>query len=371
MVDSKYHVICLLWLLPFNRALTGNTMRAVVATGRGSADGDFSKVKLVSDHPVPEPGHGQVLIRVAASSVNPVDWKLLSSPVMTAATLLSSKVLGFDVSGTIEKVGNGCTRLKVGDRVWADLGESSVSHLPLQLGAWAEYAVADESQVGLKPQSLSFQDAASLPLAALTDYQAFKKAGAPWKDRRNLTVVITSGAGGTGTPAIQMAKAYGASRIITAASASHITELKSLGATDVIDYHNNSIWDVLPADSVDVVYDNYGAPGTADLALPAIRTGGVFIFLPGKGGSTSKHAKAGVKEINYGLCDSSHHEDLDALKTLADAGHLKAVVDEIFPLESIFKALNASFAGHVFGKVAIDIVASHLEEYVPLPSLLV
>merc|ERR1712224_389076 len=129
-------------------------------------------------------------------------------------------------------------------------------------------------------------------------------------------------------PAIQLAKAYGASRIITAAGASHTDFLQNLGATDVIDYHKASLWDVLPADSVDIVYDNYGSAGTADAALPSIRSGGVFIFLPGKGGAVSKHSKEGVKQIDYGLCDSSHHEDLDALKELVDEGHLKAVIDK-------------------------------------------
>merc|ERR1712039_755649 len=222
------------------------------------------------------------------------------------------------------------------------------------MGAWAEFAVADESQVGLKPKALNFTEAASLPLVGLTDYQALKMAGAPWEGRTNLTVVVASGAGGTGLPAIQLAKAYGAIRIITASSPSHSVLLKSLGATDVFDYHTTTIWDQLPENSVDIVYDNYGAAGTADSAMPALRSGGVFIFLPGKGGAVSKHPKEGVKQINYGLCDSSKHEDLDALKAIADAGHLKAVVDQTFPLDDIVKAQNTSFSGHVVGKLAID-----------------
>lgn len=333
---------------------TPTTMRAAVVTGKGSKEGDFSKVSVVTDRPVPSPGKGQVLIKVAASSVNPVEWKLLSSPLLIPLTLLKSKVWGFDVAGTVEQVGSGCSRLKVGDEVWADLGKSSLFN-PIQLGAWAEYAVADESQVGLKPSTLNFQDAGSLPLVALTDYQALKKAGAPWTGRRNLTVVITSGSGGTGIPAIQLAKAYGATRIVTAASASHADLLKSLGATDVIDYHKSSLWEALPADSVDIVYDNYGASGTADAAVPSIRAGGVFIWLPGKGGAASKQPKEGVTQINYGLCDSSRHEDLDALAALASAGKLKGVVQHSYALEEIVQALNASFSGHVVGKVGLDL----------------
>jgi len=330
-------------------------MRAAVVTGKGSKEGDFSKVSVLPDRAVPTPGKGQVLIKVAASSVNPVEWKLLSSKLIIPLTLFRSKVWGFDVAGTIEQVGSGCTRLKVGDEVWADLGKSSLTN-PIQLGAWAEYAVADESQVGVKPTTLNFQQAGSLPLAALTDYQAFKKAGAPWTGHHNLTVVITSGSGGTGIPAIQMAKAWGASRIVTAGSASHADLLKSLGATDVIDYHKSSLWEALPENSVDIVYDNYGASGTSDAAVPSIRAGGVFIWLPGKGGAASKKPKEGVTQIDYGLCDSSHYEDLDALAALANAGKLKAVVQQSFALENVVQALNASFGGHVVGKVGLDIL---------------
>lgn len=350
-------------LLPFVALLAvvmgasaANMMRAAVATGPGSKEGDFSKIKVINQK-IPKPGRGQVLIKVAASSVNPVDWKIMSMSALRAMTLLGPKTMGFDVAGTIEAVGSGCKRLKPGDEVWADLGKSSVLH-PLQLGAWAQYAVADESQVGLKSSKHNFTEAASLPLVALTDYQAFQKAGAPWKGQSRLTVVITSGAGGTGLPAIQLAKYYGATRIITAASPSNFDLLKSLGATDVYDYHKTTIWKELYNDTVDFVYDNYGAPGTADLAMASLKVGGVFEFLPGKGGAVTKNAKAGVKQIDYGLCDPSKHEDLDAIKEIADAGHLKAVVEKVFPLEDILGALNASFSGHAVGKVGIVMPAS-------------
>jgi len=339
------------FLMPCGAFDPPKTMRAAVATGAGKKEGDFSKIEVV-DRPVPQPGQGQVLIRVAASSVNPVDWKLMSMSVLSVMTLFGPKVMGFDVAGTVEAVGSGCTRLKTGDEVWADLGLKSILD-PIQLGAWAEYALADESQVGLKSISHSFTEAASLPLVGLTDYQAFKKAGAPWTGKSNLTVVIVSGSGGTGLPAIQLAKHYGATRIITASSPSNFELLKSLGATDVFDYHKTTIWKQLDNNSVDFVYDNYGAHGTADLAMPSLRSGGVFEFLPGKGGSLSKKPKDGVTQIDYGLADASNHEDLDALKAIADLGHLKAVVKQSFALEQIVGALDASFSGHAVGKIGI------------------
>lgn len=322
------------------------TMRAVVVTG-ASQEGNFSKV-TISEQPVPKPSTGEVLIKVAASSINPVDWKIMESPIWPG-------VPGFDVGGVVEAVGPGCTRLKPGDAVWADLGKGGFSNL--QLGAWAEYALADESQVGLKPTSLSYEDAASLPLVALTDLQVLKMAGAPWS---GATVVVTSGSGGTGVVAIQLAKALGAQRIVTSASPRHHALLKELGATDVVDYHNSTIWETLDDESVDVVYDNYGAPGTADAAMSSLKSGGsVFIFLPGKDGAVSKNPKQGVKQINYGLCDPSRHEDLDELAALADAGKLRAVVPESYLFEDIVSALEASVAGHAVGKIGINI--THLE----------
>jgi hypothetical protein len=354
MLAARIILLALAFVL--NEAVPA-TMKAAVTTAKGKAEGDFSKVQVVADRPVPKPGRGEVLIRVMASSINPVDWKLLTSPL----AIFHPKVLGFDVAGTVEAVGSGCTRLKVGDGVYADLGKSGLKFGGVQLGAWAQFALADESQVALKPKRMNFTEAASLPLVGLTDYQAFKKAGFPseFVGRKNLTVVVTSGSGGTGVIAIQLAKAGGATRIITSSSPSHAPLLKELGATDVFDYHKTTIWEQLGENSVDVVYDNYGAPGTADAAMPSIRSGGAFVFLPGKGGALSKHPKAGVKQINYGLCDSSNHEDLDALTSTVDAGKLKAVVQRTFALDDIVKALNASFAGHVVGKIAVDCAASY------------
>jgi NADPH:quinone reductase-like Zn-dependent oxidoreductase len=256
----------------------------------------------------------------------------------------------------VDSVGEGCMRLKPGDAVWADLGKGLFTPEGVQLGAWAEYAVADESQVGLKPASMSFTDAATMPLVGLTDVQALRMAGVPGGVRRDFVAVVTSGAGGTGTPAIQMFKAYKAARIITSSSPANMPLLKSLGATDVVDYHKGTIWDTLEENSVDVVYDNFGAPGTADAAMKALRPGGVFVFLPGKGGDISKNPKAGVKQINFGLCDASKHEDLDVLQRLADGG-LKAVVSESFALQEIVKAWDAGLTGHALGKIGVNITA--------------
>jgi NADPH:quinone reductase-like Zn-dependent oxidoreductase len=141
-----------------------------------------------------------------------------------------------------------------------------------ELGAYAEYAVADESQVALKPPTLSFVEAASLPLATLTSYQALVKAGAPWSG--NKTVLVTSGSGGTGFVGIQLAKALGATKVISVTSADNFPFVKECGADEIYDYTKGDVFSKLADDSVDIVYDNYGAKGTADKAMPKMRAGG-------------------------------------------------------------------------------------------------
>jgi len=133
--------------------------------------------------------------------------------------------------------------------------------------------------------------------------------------------------------------------------------LKKMGATDVFDYHTTSIWKELGEDSVDIVYDNFGAPGTADAAMASIRSGGVFVFLPGKGGAISKHPKQGVKQIDYGLCDPSNHEDLDALMKIFVDIKVEVVVEDWWSINDsgLKGALERSMSGKAVGKIGLDI----------------
>jgi NADPH2:quinone reductase len=341
-----------------NDAIPPSTMTAVVATAAvKDPTTNLSTVEIDRSHPVPSPGRGEVLIAAKASSVNPVDWKILEAGDLS--TLLSfPHTLGFDVAGTVAAVGKGCARLSVGDEVWADLGKDWVLKGRGELGAYAQYALADESQVGLKPSGMSFGDAASLPLVALTTLQSYQKMGLTDGSRgKNLTVVVTSGSGGTGLAGVQMARAYGATKVITACGPTSQAYCRSLGADVVTDYTKGkkSLWDAAGTDAVDAVYDNFGAPGTADLAMPSLKAGGVFLFLPGKNAAVSKHPKPGVTQINFGLCDSTRFADLDALRALSDAGYLSAHVSQSFALEDVPKAFAASIAGGVVGKLGVQI----------------
>jgi len=286
---------------------------------------------------VPTPLPGEALVRVNVSSVNPSDVDIVEG----SFGKLFGK-LGADFSGQVVSVGPLCSKLEVGDAVWG-----------VTLHSYAEYVIvicALTSKLG----DTNPRDVGTLPEVSLTSAQALKKTGAPWDKAKNLTVVITSGSGGTGFVAIQLAKAYGAGTVITAAGGdAGVAFCKAYGADIVSDYHVSDIWSTLANNSVDVVYDNYGSPGTADKAMDSLKPTGTFIFLPGKGGNLSPHPKPGVKQINYGLMVPSPSL-LDELHALYQGGKLRAHVEQSYPLTNVSGAFAQSAAGHVKGKLAIQ-----------------
>lgn len=225
-------------------------------------------------------------------------------------------------------------------------------------GAMAQFAVLSEAQTSLKPTSLNMTEAGTIPLVGLTALEMFIKTGAPWTDRTNVTVAITSGSGGTGFMSVQLAKkAYKASYVVTAASGDeNIAWMKQLGADKVVDYKQQELFDALPDNSVDIVIDNYGAKGTADKAMHAIRPGGVYLVLPGgNGGTISKHPKAGVKQINFGVATSKDYHNLDTLKNFFEHQGLVAHLYAAVPLQSAAQAFALSKTGQVDGKVAVTV----------------
>eukprot|EP00658_Telonema_sp_P-2_P033624 TRINITY_DN24642_c0_g1_i1.p1 TRINITY_DN24642_c0_g1~~TRINITY_DN24642_c0_g1_i1.p1 ORF type:complete len:349 (-),score=75.18 TRINITY_DN24642_c0_g1_i1:498-1544(-) len=330
------------WAAPVPTTLP-STMLAAKDTGstpcvkpvHGQTSGSFDCVQT-STSTVPKPIIFQALVRVNVSSVNPSDVDMVEGRL---GKIMGT--LGVDFAGEVVAVGPLCSKLKVGDAVWG-----------ATLHAYAEYAIvvcALTSKLG----DVSPRHVGTLPEVSMTSAQALKKAGAPWDPSKNVTVVITSGSGGTGFVAIQLAKSYGAAKVITATGGpANIAFLKSIGADVVVDYHQADVFSTLANNSVDVVYDNYGAPGTADKAMPSLRSGGVFVFLPGKGGSLSKHPKQGVKQINYGLMIPSASL-LDELLVLYNAGKLKPHIQNSYPLTNVSGAFAESAAGHVVGKLQI------------------
>lgn len=336
------------------RGVAGATMHAIRA--KGGCGAPFDCVSL-AEVPMPSPKPGQALIALNASSVNPSDVDEVELGGCTRGC-------GADVAGMVVEC-PGCSRLREGDAVWS-----------LAEGAFAQFAVAPEAQVGLKPAPLDFAQAGSVPEIGLTSLFSLKRtgsqpgsplpAGSPWGNTTNLSVAITAGAGGTGYIGIELAKAWGAVHIATATTGPGIPFVESLGATLAVDYKKRDLFDALPDESTDVVFDNYGAEGTADKAMKVLREGGVYLLLPHgecyvtksqKPPCLSANPKPGVRQLNYDTgpdFDAHALQGLDELKALFEAGELKAELSRSFALADAAAAFNFSAGGGQGG------VASHL-----------
>lgn len=326
-------------------AVLPSQMRAVQASGTPCEEPDWTCIseKLV---PVPRPADGQMLVAMKGSSVNPINVDFVE-PICKSFGRCSNGTLGDDGSGVVVEVNGECGGIKVGDEVWM-LG-----------GQYAEYAVIACATAGLKPKSLSFVDAGTIPVVGATSLQCLQNAGAPLT---NLTVVVTSGQGGTGFMGVQLAKALGAAHVITAATGDGIAAMRKLGADTVIDFHKQDIFDALANDSVDVVYDNFGLPGTADKAMHAIRQGGVFMILVGgNGGKASDHPKAGVRQIPSCRTKEMGTDELNMLAKLFDAGNLQPVtMAPVYGLSQVPHAFTRLLSHGVVGKIAVVLTDTNI-----------
>jgi len=313
-------------------------MQAVQGSGVGCDKPDWSCISEKTVE-VPSPSEDQVLLAMHGTSVNPINVDLVE-PHCASEMGCSDGTIGNDGAGTVVAVGSSCTNFKVGDEVWGGIQ-----------GAYAQYAVANCKNIGLKPTNLDFIGAGTIPVVGGTARQCLLSAGLV---RANLTVAIMSGQGGTGYMAVQMAKAMGANRVITAATGDGINFVKGLGADVVVDYHQQALADALENDSVDVVFDNFGVPGTADKMMHAIRPGGTFLVLMGgNGGTISDSPKEGVNQVSFGFATFGTDE-LDYMKHEFEAGTLSAkVMQPVYTLSSVPDAFTRSRSHGVLGKIAI------------------
>jgi NADPH:quinone reductase-like Zn-dependent oxidoreductase len=297
----------------------------------------------------------EVLVKVMYSSVNPSD---ITPSIGRDGD--QEVVLGSDMAGVVVNTGSNCKRLKEGSHVWGDIGANA--HLALtgtktkELGAYGEYTVALESQLGIIPPNMTFQEAGSLPKVALTSYKALAwYANAPWISSDNITVVVLGGSGGTGTTGIQLAKHFGAGKIISTCGADNFNYCKANGADQLIDYHTHNWWDVLEDNSVQVIYDTVGEEGTGNRAMQKLTSGGYFITIAG---SLATKVKPGVTQNFFINSDTNLNNipEMDALGEIAMAGALRMPkFYKTFKLEDVAQGFNVSRTGHVVGKVSIEI----------------
>ncbi len=310
------------------------TMKAVRVHEYGGPE-----VLKYEDAPKPQPGPGEVLIRVHATSVNPVDWKVRQGYLQQMMKYKMPMIPGWDVSGGVEAVGAGATRLKPGDEVYSrpDLSRD---------GTYAEYVVVRESEVALKPKSIDHLTAAAIPLAALTAWQALYDAA---KVSAGQKLLIHGAAGGVGCFAVQLAKLRGAHIIATASKKNH-DFLRSLGVDECIDYNTTKFEDVVH--DADVVLDTITGE-TMERSWQVLKKGGILVSIlePPK---PEKAAAHGVR-CHHTFVQPSV-EELNELAKLVDSGKLKVIIEKVYPLSEARAAQESNAQGHTRGKIVLRVV---------------
>ena len=294
----------------------------------------------------PHPGPGEVQVRVVAAGTNPVDAKFRADG--SSAGLEAPIILGLDVSGVVEEVGPGVTDLAPGDEVYY----TPEVFGPRSNGSYAEYHVAKADIVTKKPASLSHEEAAAVPLAGGTAYEAIvRRLGV----RVGETILIHGGAGGVGSFAVQIAKASGA-RILATASHHNQGVLKELGTDVAIDYSSQDVTEVALDDTggkgVDAVFDSVGG-GTIVESIPATKPfGRLATILGAQGDLTPLYHK---NQILYGVFLLRERARLEEMGRLIERGQVRPLVAEVLPLEEVGKAHERLDSGHGRGKVVLRV----------------
>jgi NADPH:quinone reductase-like Zn-dependent oxidoreductase len=322
-------------------AQTGRSQRHPTATMRAArihSYGDPTAVKIVQA-PQPEPGRGQVLIRVKGAGVNPLDWMVAEGKSRSWLDHRLPLTLGWELAGTVEKLGADVKRFKPGDEVFGMIDLSGD-------GADAEFAVGDENALAIKPRTIDFPSAAAVPIGALTAYQALFDAA---ELSAGQTVLIHAAAGGVGTMAVQLAKARGAKVIGTASGPEHIKLIKDLGCDQAIDYKTARFEDQVH--DVDVVLDPVGADSQSR-SVGVLKKGGILVALLEEPRQDLAREK-GVRATMIGVKPDGRR--LAEIAKIIDDGNLRAVVQAILPLVKAKEALALSHGGHVAGKIVLTI----------------
>lgn len=283
---------------------------------------------------VPQIADDQVLVKIGAAALNPVDFKRRQGKFEKTDSALPT-VPGYDMAGVVVRVGSAVTKFKVHDEVFGDISEAALNH-PKQSGTLAQYTAVEEKLIALKPKNLSFIDAAALPLALLTAYEAFERVNL----KQGESVMIIAGAGGVGSLAIQLAKVvFKAGLVATTASSGKIDFVKSLGADKVVDYKSED-YTQLP-DRYDVVFDTFGE---GEKSIKVMKDGGRMVAITGN-----------VVEPGFRFVLTSDGSKLQSLVPYIESGELKPVLDPKSPFE--FTQLKEAFAyletGRAMGKVVV------------------
>lgn len=301
--------------------------------------GDTSVIEITADAPKPTAGNGEVVVAVHAAAVNPFDWKVQEGMARQMMELSFPAILGGDFAGVVEAVGEGVEGFKPGDEVYGQAGPLS-SH-----GSFAEFAPVKATAIAAKPTKLDFAQAAAVPLAAVSAYQALMEH---IQLQAGQTILIHGGAGGIGTFAIQLAKHIGATVITTAHGGSE-DYVKSLGADQVIDYQAQDF--VALVHDIDAVFDTVGGE-TYKRSLQVLKPGGCIVTMVGPQDEAAAQEK-GVRTVAQATQVTT--ERLAAVAKLCDEGALTVHVDKAFTLDQTATAQEYLHHGNHQGKVVITV----------------
>lgn len=313
-------------------------MKAVIINRYGSPEvlqyEDIEQPKIKSD---------QLLVKVHAAGVNPVDWKIRKGMLRLLTGNKFPLQLGFDVSGEVREIGDKVADFKKGDQIYSYLGN-------LPGGAYAEYAAVSAQTAALKPSNMTYEQAAAVPIAGLTALQGLRDLG---KIKRGQKVLINGGSGGVGTFAVQLAKVF-ETEVTAVCSTKNVEFVKSLGSDRVIDYTQQDF----TQDTVkyDIVFDTV-ANQSLSRCKPILQPNGIYIstlpspttvlesvltmLLPGQ--------KAKV------ILAKAKGSDLAYLKDLFEAGKIRSIIDRTYPLSEVAAAHAYSEKGHAIGKIVLTV----------------
>jgi len=312
---------------------TSQTMKAIRIHNYGGLE-----VLQYEDAPRPEPKEGEVLVRVHAAGVNPIDWKVREGHMKYFWPNKFPLILGWDASGTVKEVGPGVSRFKIGDEVY------SIPD-PTRNGAYADYIVVRESELALKPNSLHHIRAAAVPLAALTAWQSLFDTAQLQPGKR---VLIHAGSGGVGHFAVQLAKWKGA-YVFATASTKNQDLLRELAVDEPIDYTQQRFEDI--ARKIDIVLDTLGGE-TQERSWSVLKKGGVLVSLV-QPPSEEKAKELGVRAAIIGA--QPNGAQLAEIAKIIDSGKLTPVINRILPLSEARRAHELSQSGHTHGKIVLRV----------------
>lgn len=308
--------------------MTTPTMRAIQVRNYGGPE----ELKL-EEKSRPEPQAGEALLRVHAAGVNPIDWKLCSGSMKDFRPLTFPYTPGIEAAGVVEAVGAGVTAFAAGQAVFGRSAD----------GAYAEYIVMPAEALALKPESLSFAEAATVPVGATTAWRALFEYGDLTAGQR---VLIQGAAGGVGLFAVQLAKWNGA-HVLATTSTANLDFVRGLGADTVVDYTTTPVERAVHG--VDLVLDGVGRD-TMNSSLAALRRGGTLISLAGP--PPQEQAQAlGVRALMIRAQPSGGL--LQEIARLIEDGHLKVVAGKTFPLSSAQQAHVYGQRGHGRGRIVL------------------